>query len=154
MPIDNGSQKALGADVASTLYGVNGQGLKVGIISDSFDKLNGYASDVAANNLPAHVTVLNDANGDDEGRAMMQLCYRIAPNATYYFASGKDSGGSQTVNTIAAAVTALKNAGCNVIIDDLFASGEGIYQVGTALDQFRARLDLPEHGQRVARRPP
>jgi hypothetical protein len=133
LAISNGSQHALGADVASALYGVSGAGLKIGIISDSFNVLGGESQDVANGDLPNNVTVLTEgpAGASDEGRAMTQLAYQIAPDATYYFAAG---GGS--VQSCADAVTALQQAGCNVIIDDLgFGTQEGLYQTGTPLDQ-------------------
>ncbi|WP_459677578.1 Hint domain-containing protein [Acidisoma sp. 7E03] len=123
---------ALGADVATALYGVTGQGIKIGIISDSYDANGGAPANVAAGYLPASVTVLNDAAaGNDEGQAMMELAYQIAPNASYYFAAGGDS-----VESCAAAVTALQNAGCTVIIDDLgYGPEESFYQTGTVLDR-------------------
>lgn len=122
---------ALGADVATTLYGVTGQDIKIGIISDSYDANGGAAANVTAGYLPASVTVLNDAaTGTDEGQAMMELAYQIAPNASYYFAAGGDD-----TDSCAAAVTALQNAGCTVIIDDLgYATDESFFQTGTALD--------------------
>lgn len=123
---------ALGADVATALYGVTGQGIKIGIISDSYDANGGAPANVAAGYLPASVTILNDAAaGRDEGQAMMELAYQIAPNASYYFAAGGDS-----VESCAAAVTALQNAGCTVIIDDLgYGPEESFYQTGTVLDR-------------------
>ena len=142
---DGNSQKALGADLVSALYHLDGSGLKIGVISDSFNNQNGAAADVASGDLPAAVTVLRDLplppapeqGGDDEGRAMIELAYKIAPKATYYFASGFPDPGSEDnpVDVCAAAVTALTQAGCDIIIDDLaFAGGEGFYQVGTTLD--------------------
>jgi hypothetical protein len=135
MAIDNSSQVALGANVATQLYGVTGAGLKIGIISDSYNALGGAAQDVANGDLPAGVTVLSDNDGTDEGRAMMQLAYSIAPGAQYYFATGDEPGGATTIASFAAAVAALQAAGCNIIVDDLgVAQDEGYYQTGTALD--------------------
>ncbi|HTH99800.1 MAG TPA: Hint domain-containing protein [Acidisoma sp.] len=122
---------ALGANVATALYGVSGEGIKIGIISDSYNANGGAAANVTEGYLPTSVTVLNDSpDGTDEGQAMMELAYQIAPNANYYFAAGGDS-----VESCAAAVTALQDAGCTVIIDDLgYATGESFFQTGTALD--------------------
>jgi collagen type I/II/III/V/XI/XXIV/XXVII alpha len=123
---------ALGANVATALYGVTGQGIKIGIISDSYDANGAAAANVTEGYLPASVTVLNDSpSGTDEGQAMMELAYQIAPNASYYFAASGES-----VASCAAAVTALQAAGCTVIIDDLaYPTQESFYQTGTALDQ-------------------
>ena len=137
---DANSQIALGANVASLLYGVNGAGLKIGIISDSFNNLNGQTADVASGDLPSNVTVLRDlaSGGGDEGRAMTELAYKIAPQASFYFSSGYADPGSTTssIQACANSVAALQAAGCNVIIDDLgFGTGEAFFQVGTVLDR-------------------
>ena len=128
----NAAAQALGANVASALYGVTGAGIKIGIISDSYDANGGAAANVAAGYLPPNATVLSDAaSGTDEGQAMTELAYQIAPGASYYFASG--SGG---IASFAAAVTALQAAGCTIIIDDLaYPTAESFYQTGTVLDQ-------------------
>lgn len=128
----NAAAQALGANLASALYGVSGSGVKIGIISDSFNANGGAGANVAAGYLPANVTVLSDAaSGTDEGQAMTELAYQIAPGASYYFASG---GGG--IDSFAAAVTALQAAGCTVIIDDLaYPTAESFYQTGTVLDQ-------------------
>ncbi|MCB8881085.1 Hint domain-containing protein [Acidisoma cellulosilytica] len=129
--VSNANAVALGANVATALYGVTGAGVKIGIISDSFDALGGAAQDMADGNLPTTVTVLNDnPTGADEGRAMTELAYQIAPGASYYFAAGGD-----TVASCAAAVAALQAAGCTIIIDDLgYGSSESFFQTGTVLD--------------------
>ena len=68
---------------------------------------------------------------------MIELAYRIAPGATYFFASGA-AGPNATISSIqtcANAVAALQAAKCDIIIDDLgFGVAEGFYQVGTVLD--------------------
>ena len=129
---------ALGANVATALYGVSGKNLKIGIISDSFNNNGGAAAQMAAGNLP-NVTVVSDltSGGSDEGQAMIELAYQIAPSATYYFANGfPNPGGTLSgVQTAANAVAALQAAGCNIIIDDVgFSTDEGFYQTGSVLD--------------------
>jgi hypothetical protein len=129
---DPNSQIALGADIASALYGLTGTGLKIGIISDSYNNTgNGY--------LPSNVTVVSDlaSGGSDEGRAMIELAQKIAPGATFYFATGYSNPGVTTpaIQTCANAVASLVSQGCNIIIDDLgFGTAEAFYQVGTVLD--------------------
>jgi hypothetical protein len=137
--VSDGSQVALGADVATELYGVTGAGVKIGIISNGYNVDGGAAADVAAGYLPANVTVLSDlpagSDNRDEGRAMTELAYKIAPGATYYYATGYATMGDTTLQNFADAVTSLQDAGCNIIIDDLgFGSEEAYYQTGTVLD--------------------
>jgi collagen type I/II/III/V/XI/XXIV/XXVII alpha len=126
------SAEAIGAEVAAELYGVTGSGIKIGIISDSYDAHGGAAANVAAGDLPDNVVVESDsAMGADEGQAMTELAYQAAPGASYYFATCGDS-----LQTFAAAVTSLQNAGCNIIVDDVtFPTEESLYQTGTVLDQ-------------------
>jgi hypothetical protein len=124
---------ALGADVATSLYGVTGADIKIGIISDSYNNDGLAAQDVANGYLPDDVTVLGDlpGGGADEGRAMLELAYQIAPGAQLYFDTGITSLADN-----AAAVAALQAAGCQIIVDDLgFNTEESFFQIGTSLDQ-------------------
>ena len=83
--------EALEADDARMIFGVDGSGVTVGVLSDSFDNFDGtpltdYAADVASGDLPAGVTLLDDSvTGTDEGRAMAQLISDLAPGAQLSF---------------------------------------------------------------------
>jgi hypothetical protein len=106
--VDDNSDLALNGDVARTNFGVTGVGLKIGILSDSFNRLGGAASDVANGDLPAGgVTVLEEGpvDGADEGRAMAQLVHRIAPGAQIYFhtAFNGEADFAQGIRDLAAA---------------------------------------------------
>ena len=71
---------AVRSDVARATYGLTGSGVKVGILSDSFNtsrqSSDHYSTDVASGDLPSGVTIVQDlANSaqsptTDEGRAM------------------------------------------------------------------------------------
>ena len=120
------SQVALGADVATALYGVTGAGQDIGILSNSFNAQGGYATDVANGIAPANVDILSDsATGSDEARAMLELAYSIAPGASYSTAEGNDLGPE---------IASLQKAGATIIADDLTVGGEGLYQNGSATD--------------------
>ena len=76
-PLTNGvaadtSDQAMNADIARATWGVKGTGLKIGILSDSFNVKGGYATDIADGDLPAGIQVLLEGpnTGEDEGRAM------------------------------------------------------------------------------------
>ena len=56
----NQADIALMADVARGTYGVDGTGIRVGIISDSFNARGGYAYDVSRGVLPDDVTVVHE----------------------------------------------------------------------------------------------
>jgi len=111
----NAAETTLKADSGSRLFGVDGTGITVGVISDSANQVaGGLNASKTSNNLNASAQVLIDNPGTDEGRAMMELIQDIAPAATLKFASGV--GGEAAFAT---AVNALVTAGSNVIVDDL-----------------------------------
>jgi hypothetical protein len=92
----NQADIAMLADVARGTYGVDGTGIRVGIISDSFNALGGYAYDVARGVLPDDVTVVHEGvprfEGStfaltDEGRGMAQLVHAVAPGAELFFSA-------------------------------------------------------------------
>ena len=131
--------------VPSTGAAVTGAGIKVGIISNSFDTVapGSANADAAAGYLPANpdgtsaVTVLSDSSGgDDEGRAMAEEVHQIAPGAQLYFAA---QGSTQA--SFAASVQALAQAGCNVIVDDVTFTHGPFYQVdGSVADAEAAAV--------------
>jgi RTX calcium-binding nonapeptide repeat (4 copies)/Subtilase family len=123
------SQGDLGlrANVARTNFSVNGTGVKVGVLSDSYNLLLGAAADIASGDLPAVVQVIQEGVGinTDEGRAMLQIVHDIAPGASLAFATaflGQASFANNIIN--------LKNAGAKVIVDDVFNFAEPFFQDG------------------------
>lgn len=80
--------RALRADAARSKYGLSGRGVKVGILSDSYNNLGGAAAGVASNDLPrGGVEVLEDlpGSGTDEGRGMAEIVHDVAPGAAIAF---------------------------------------------------------------------
>ncbi|HEY2726479.1 MAG TPA: hypothetical protein VGI61_04865, partial [Parafilimonas sp.] len=123
------------ADVRST-YGYQGQGIKIGVLSDSYNAKNGAATNVANGDLPGTgnpdgdltpVTVLQDfSGGSDEGRAMLQVIHDLAPKATLFFATADISEASFATN-----IKTLRNTyNCNIILDDVFYFDEPSFQDG------------------------
>lgn len=103
----------------------------------SFD-LPGNASHPYGNTTP--VTVLKDftssSNVEDEGRGMLQLIHDVVPQAKLAFYTANISEVD-----FAAGIIALKNAGCNVICDDVGYFDEPMFSdgpVGQAIDQVTA----------------
>ncbi len=126
---------ALGLTSNTTLTGT---GVKIGIISDSFDALGTAAADEASGALPASVQVLKDSGtGRDEGRAMAQVAHSVAGGAQIVFSA---AGGS--VSGLSSSIAALQAAGCTVICDDVCFANEPFYQTGdpaeTAIAAFTA----------------
>ena len=128
-----GSNGATAAQVQQALdesgLSVNGAGIKVGVLSDSFNDLGGAAADEADGALPsaANIDVIKDlvSGGTDEGRAMMQIIHDIAPGASVAFYTAFDSE-----QDFANGILALAAAGCKVIVDDVSYFDEPFFQNG------------------------
>ena len=102
--------------------GADGNGIKVGIISDGVDN---YTSAVASGDIPSNLTVLSNAIGGDEGTAMLEIVHDLAPAAELYF---HDCGSSTLAFN--RAIDALKNAGCDIICDDIGWITEPFFEDG------------------------
>jgi subtilisin family serine protease len=130
----------LNAASARSAFAVDGTGVTVGILSDSFDRnpaaATHAAGDVASGDLPgpgspcgstAPVRVLDDreSSGSDEGRAMAQIVHDLAPGASISFASAftGESG-------FAANIRALAADGATAIVDDVAYFQEPFFQDG------------------------
>ncbi len=134
-PVSNGETvgsngaAAMGVPAAISTYHVDGTGIRIGILSDSFDLLGGEATDIAHGLLPADgVTILQEGpdGSEDEGRAMAELIHAVAPGAQLYFYSG-----SLGEYSFAAGIIALAQQGCSVIVDDLTYYDEPFFQDGS-----------------------
>ena len=133
-PIISQGDTALRAAAARSLYGVDGTGVTVGVLSDSFNTLDGASADIASGDLPAAgVQVLGGEHPYcgiyvfciDEGRAMAQIIYDMAPGAKLLFHTGLASKADY-----ANGIIALAAAGADVIVDDLLYLNEPMFQDG------------------------
>jgi hypothetical protein len=128
---DRNADIAVAGNIARIDYGVTGAGIKVGILSDSFNLSGGMAADIADGNLPANVQILQEgSSGHDEGRAMADLMHEIAPGAQILFHTATSSEAN-----FAAGIAALQQAGCNVIVDDVAYLDEPFFQDGGPVQQ-------------------
>ena len=145
----------LRADQARSIFGVTGAGVKLGVISDSFNGSGStptVATQIAAGNLPGTgnpggfttgVTVVKDDTGTDEGRAMLEIVHDVAPGARLYFHSAfnntNPSGLVTGVGTptpdqsIADAISGLAGqSGMRIIVDDVGYLATARFQDGAA----------------------
>ncbi|MDP6674884.1 MAG: S8 family serine peptidase, partial [Gammaproteobacteria bacterium] len=121
---------ALNADTARTNFSVDGTGITVGSLSDSYNCLGAAAANVATDDLPSGVIVLADetgcSSGTDEGRAMMQIIHDIAPGADQAFHTAFDG-----IADFALGIIELQTvAGADIITDDVFYFAEPFFQDG------------------------
>lgn len=116
------------AQVARRNFNLDGRGIKVGVISDSYNALGTAELDVETGDLPGlrnplgyrkPVRVLREGQGADEGRALMQIISDIAPGAELLFHPAANSRGRTTEKTFIQAIRALKRAGADIIVDDV-----------------------------------
>ncbi|MEO0842523.1 MAG: subtilase, partial [Cyanobacteria bacterium J06643_5] len=112
---------------ASLPTGFDGEGVTVGVLSDSYNNLGGANNDINTGDLPANVNVLEDltSGGIDEGRAMLQLIHDLAPAADLAFATAFVSPANFANN-----IRALANAGSEIIVDDIAFVTEPFFQDG------------------------
>jgi hypothetical protein len=130
----------LNAASARAGFGLDGSGVTVGVLSDSFDRdptaPTRAAGDVASGDLPgpgspcgstAPVGLLDDgeAAGGDEGRGMAQIVHDLAPGAAIDFATAFSGELGFAAN-----IRALAGAGARVIVDDVAYFQEPFFQDG------------------------
>ncbi|NER08980.1 S8 family serine peptidase [Muriicola jejuensis] len=141
----------VGREEDGTPIKVDGRGVKIGVISDSFDKQpfsagqpSRAAVDVQNGDLPGTdnpngyltpVDVIKDfpyGVASDEGRAMLQIVHDIAPGAELAFSTGVLSP-----RDFALAIQDLAAAGCDIITDDITYPFEPFFGEGQISDAIR-----------------
>ena len=128
------------ADQAFADFGVDGSGVRVGVLSDSFfDTRSGTVIigflagclDQTSGDLPASIRIIDPGPGFDtidEGNGMAQLIYDLAPGCEISFGSAFTDYLSFAENIIALATDSLAPA--DVLVDDVIYFGEPMYQDG------------------------
>lgn len=129
--------RALHADVIRRATGLDGSGVTVGVLSDSYEcNPDAYvpgapnstaAEDEASQDVPPNVRVLDNGPcpGTDEGRAMVQLIHDVAPGAAQQFYTAYNS-----LVDFALGILELRAAGSNVIVDDVGYFAENMFSDG------------------------
>lgn len=130
----------LKAAEARERFGVDGTGVTVGVLSDSYNSAPAITSatqDIATGDLPGPgnpcgrldavrvISESNSINNIDEGRAMLQIIHDLAPGARLQFATANTG-----IFAFAKNIRALHAAGSNIIVDDVAYLAEPFYQDG------------------------
>ncbi len=128
---------SLGADVVRRTTGLDGTGVTVGVMSDSYQcnppafipgaPTSTAAQDVATQDVPPNVEVLDNGPcpGTDEGRGMVQLVHDVAPGAHQMFHTANNS-----MLDFADGILELQEKGANVIVDDVIYFAENMFSDG------------------------
>jgi len=116
------------SDLARQNFGVDGSGVTIGVISDSYNCLGGASADKQSKDLPGNALSIKEAldctGKTDEGRALMQIIHDIAPGAHLIFHSGAN-GLSSTVNAITELAFKSK---ADIIVDDVKTISASFFQ--------------------------
>ena len=139
--IQNAGDKAIGSDLVRNGFSLQGEGIKIGVISDSYNSQVSSTSnpaelDITTGELPGVGNPVNSTPvqvvldypyfpRSDEGRAMLQIVHDIAPKATLAFRTGFISPGDFAVG-----IKQLQEEGCNVIVDDITFINEPFLEDG------------------------
>lgn len=118
------SDSALKADLARQGFNLGGKGVKVGVLSDSYDSRGDMAAMVVSNgdlpgsansgNLTPVEIFLDNPRGSNEGMGMLEIIHDIAPEAQLGFRTGFLSPGD-----MANGIIEFADAGYDVIVDDI-----------------------------------
>lgn len=136
----DGQTVSLGSLNYGSSFGLDGAGVKVGIIADSFDTASLFAA-------PANINILKDdfdtdygapVNPTNTGRAMYEVLNAIAPGAQFYFHSAFNNAFSSadpskrvsTPQSMVAAIDALRAQGVDIIVDATSYRNEPWFQIG------------------------
>src|SRR3989441_4139552 len=129
-----GDPAALGPQARAT--GFDGSGITVGVISDGIDHI---AQSVVTGNVPAGTGVPGGfgcaAGRGDEGTAMLEIVHDLAPGATLLFSEGLSDKLS-----FVDSLTCLRNAGAQVIVDDVGFFDEPFFEDGMVAQAVRTAV--------------
>ena len=134
--VQNEAYTGLRVRNAFNQFGVTGEDITIGVLSDSYNALGGEAAGIASGDLPGvgnpngfvvPVDVLSEivGGGSDEGRGMVELIHDLAPAAEIKFYSAFNG-----FFDFADGIRALADAGCDIIVDDIAYFAEPFFQNG------------------------
>ncbi len=145
--VTNQADGSMMSDDLRTTMGVDGSGIEVGVLSDTFHRTLGGtltgttltgSTPQTTGDLPSSVEVLDPGptSGTDEGAAMAELIFDVAPGSDISFASAFTS-----YLTFATNITALVTAGADVVVDDVIYFAEPMFQDGPIALSAEAAVD-------------
>lgn len=141
--IDSQGDVAQGSFNARSGWNLDGEGIKVGVISNSYaTDESSRVNDINNGDLPSDdnpVQVIEEypyGIASDEGRAMLQIIHDVAPASELFFHTGFVSEAN-----FAYGVRQLREEGCDIIVDDVQYTTEPFFRDGLiaqAVDEVTA----------------
>jgi hypothetical protein len=127
----------LRAEEVRTLLGIDGSGVRVGVISDGVDS---RAVAVSSGDLPENIEVHPAQPGQgDEGTAMLEIIYDLAPGAQLAFSGPRTS--LEMIESIKfLADSAFAGIGANIISDDLVFFDQPYFQDGPIAEAVKSAV--------------
>ena len=111
------------ASEARRVFNTTGAGIKIGVLAAGATHITEAQ---ATGDLPADVVVLpGQAGSGDNGTPLLEIIHDLAPDAKLYFATS-----DPTPENFAANIQKLRDAGCDIIVDDAFYFTETPFQDG------------------------
>jgi hypothetical protein len=119
--------------------GYDGRGIKVGVISDG---VTNRSAAIALGDLPSNTSVI-DAGLGDEGTAMLEIVYDLAPTAELGFCGIRDpSTGYLTSQKMIECINSLSTTfGADIIIDDISFFAEPFFEHGEVAQAVAAVIN-------------
>ncbi|MFC0775973.1 MBG domain-containing protein [Terrimonas alba] len=139
--IKNAGDTAIGSQLVRNGYNLHGLGVKIGVLSDSYNSQvtptsNPAELDITTGEIPGVGNTINSTPvqvvqefpygaRSDEGRAMLQIIHDIAPKAELAFRTGFISPGDFAVG-----IKQMQEIGCQVVVDDIIYINEPFLRDG------------------------
>lgn len=118
----------LNAALARTTFGVSGDGVKVGVLSNG---VTNRATSVETGDLPPGIQVLKAGSGN-EGTAILEIIHDLAPGAALAFYAPSTSA------DMVAGINALKGVGARIMVDDILWLDQPKFEDGMVAKAARA----------------
>lgn len=132
--INSQGDEVLQSDDVRNILGFDGTGVLIGVISDGVDSL---ALSQATGELPGFVNVGSNANGGDEGTAMLEIIHDIAPGASLAFHTAFPTS-VQFLN----AIDFFISIGADIIVDDIGFLTQPYFQDGSLAQAAQAATEM------------
>lgn len=115
--IDTQGNAIHNADSARLNKGINGTGIKVGVVSDGVSNWVpvSMTNDLPPPPLPGSIDLLQGWGSGDEGTAMLEIIHDIAPGSPLAFCP---SGGN-VIGFVNAVTTLVRTSNCRIVCDDV-----------------------------------